>query len=50
MDPFRKALVTYDLLGDCMPCVQSLEGKVGLALTHGELLIDLDEIAGLIKD
>lgn len=50
VDPYRKVLVTYDLLGDCMPCVQALEGKAGLTLYHGELLIDLDEIAGLIQD
>jgi len=50
VDPYRRVLVTYDLQGECVPCVQALEGKAGLLLYEGELQIDLDEIAGLIRE
>ena len=50
IDPKKKSLVTYDFINEDMPCIQSLEGKVGLALYNGELEINLEEIADLIQE
>lgn len=49
MDPIRKILVTYDLAGESVPCISPLKGKIGMSLYHGELKIDLDEIAALVE-
>lgn len=50
IDPGRKVLVSYHWRDDYVPHMQPLQGKAGLELYDGELLIDLDEIAALIRD
>lgn len=50
IDPFRRVLVSYSWKDDYVPHMQSLQGKAGLALYDGELLIDLDRVASLIRD
>lgn len=50
IDPYRRVLVSYNWKDDYIPHMQPLQGKAGLALYDGELQIDLDAIASLIKD
>ena len=50
IDPIQKKLITYAWKDDYLPHMYPLEGKIGLALYDGNLLIDLDVIAGLIKE
>ena len=50
VDPLRKKLVTYNWKDDYLPHMYPLQGKVGLALYAEELLIDLDLIAGMIRE
>lgn len=50
IDPIQKMLLTYNWKDDYFPHIYPLQGKVGLALYDEELLIDLDMIAGLIKE
>ncbi len=50
VDPEKRLLVTYDFVNWDIPCIHPLEGKAGLALYDGKLQIDLDEVAGLIRE
>lgn len=50
IDPFAKTLFVYHWKDDYTPHMYLLEGKVGLELYNGELLIDLERIADLIVD
>lgn len=50
INPFSKELTTYDFTGEEGPRVYSLSGKQGLALYHGEIMIDLDEVAAEILE
>ena len=50
IDPIHKKLITYAWMDNYLPHVYLLKGKVGLALYEEKLLIDLDVIAGLIKE
>lgn len=50
IDPLRKILVSYHWKDDYLPHMQPLQGKAGVALYDGELMIDLDYIASLIQD
>ena len=49
VDPEKRLLITYHFVNWDIPGIHPLEGTAGLALYNGELQIDLDEIAGLIR-
>lgn len=50
IDPFRRLLVSYHWKDDYVPHIQPLQGMAGLALYDGELQIDLNKIASLIRE
>lgn len=49
LDPRKKVLITYDFEDeDFVPCVHPLTGSVPVAITGGELQIDLEPVAECI--
>lgn len=50
IDPIRKVVVAYDLQGDISVSMVPLSGIKELAMYHGEIQIDLDEITKVIQD
>ncbi len=51
IDPDKEVLIVYVLEDeDFIPKVYPLEGKVPVAISNGELMIDLDEIAESIRE
>ena len=50
LDPVHKMLITYCWKDEYIPHMYPLEGKVGVELYDGELQIDLDQLAELIRD
>jgi Uma2 family endonuclease len=51
VDPFKETLITYNFMEeDFIPQVHPLEGSIPVAISQGELLIDLAPLAELIQD
>lgn len=50
IDPFKKTLITYDFSEDFVPVIRPLKGMAPLAIFGGELEIDLDSLAEVIRD
>ena len=51
IDPHKEKLITYDFTDeDYVPCVYALTGSVPVAISGGELLIDLGPVAESIRE
>jgi Uma2 family endonuclease len=51
IDPYKEKLLIYDFSDeDYFPSIHSLEGNVPVAITGGDLEIDLEPIAQAIKE
>lgn len=50
IDPKKKLLIVYDFKEEGMPCIYPLKGQVGLSIYDGDLKVDLDVIAEIIKN
>ena len=51
IDPYKEILITYNFEDeDFVPCVYPLEGSVPVAITGGDLLIDLEPVAESIRE
>lgn len=51
IDPYKQTLITYNFMDeDFVPCVYPLTGSAPVAITDGELEIDLEPIAETIRE
>ena len=50
IDPIRKMLIAYHWKDDYLPHMYPLQGEVGLELYDGAIKVDLDEVAGTIRE
>jgi Uma2 family endonuclease len=51
IDPYKEKLLIYDFTDeDFFPSIHPLEGKAPVAITGGDLEIDLEPIAQVIKE
>ncbi len=51
IDPYKEKLITYDFTDeDYVPCVYPLAGSVPVAISGGELSIDLEPVAESIRE
>lgn len=51
IDPYKEILITYDFSDeDFVPCVHPLTGSVPVAITGGDLQIDLEPVAESIRE
>ena len=51
IDPTKKMLISYDFTDETfIPLIRPLKGKAPFAITGGEMLIDLDTVAGSIRE
>lgn len=50
INPDRRDVTVYDFPSEEGPRVYPLKGSLGLAMYHGEIQIDLDEVAAEIRD
>lgn len=49
IDPIKEHLLVYEFMNDSVPQIQPLTGTRGVAIYQGELQIDLDQFAEIIK-
>lgn len=50
IDPYKKRLTTYDFSGEDWPEIYELDGKTGVGIFAGRLMIDLSPLRQMIRD